>query len=285
MNTRGDNAPQPTLTQKTNLSLNPGGAWASKEGKPNPMKRILLLGALALTWGCSSLSTITSLNYQEVVPGVFSHYDSESKLQYLVANDQDNLTLGLRTTDRFTIMKMIRGGMKVYLDTTGEKSEHYALEFPLPTKLGDARPRRGSGEAPNLSKMLAQVAPQAILRINGVETVLDLSRDDNPVAVGIFAPGDMELVYELTIPLSELSTSGPAGLKNLAIGIETGAIEMPNRGQRPGSEGMGPGGGMRGSGQRPSGGMGGPGGGPGAGQNMANITTPIKLWFGVELAK
>jgi hypothetical protein len=60
------------------------------------------------------------------------HYDSGTKLQYTFSNDRQNMYICIRATDERTQQKILRGGMQVWLDTTGRGKERIGLSFPLP---------------------------------------------------------------------------------------------------------------------------------------------------------
>ena len=48
-------------------------------------------------------------------------YDSESKLQYSISNDLQNLYISVKATEDFTQFKLIRAGMQINIGGIGKK--------------------------------------------------------------------------------------------------------------------------------------------------------------------
>ena len=63
------------------------------------------------------------------------YYDEDSKLNYSFSNDDTNLYIGIRAVDIQTQLKMIKGGMNVWIDLAGKKSEVVGIRYPLNEKL------------------------------------------------------------------------------------------------------------------------------------------------------
>jgi hypothetical protein len=60
------------------------------------------------------------------------HYDSSTKLQYTFSNDKQNMYICIRATDESTQKKILRGGMVVWIDTSGRGKERTSISYPLP---------------------------------------------------------------------------------------------------------------------------------------------------------
>ncbi|HEV7229755.1 MAG TPA: hypothetical protein VGO45_00420 [Bacteroidia bacterium] len=60
------------------------------------------------------------------------YYDSGSKLQYTFSNDLKNMYICVRATNEESQQKILRGGMQIWIDTTGKAKERSGLLFPLP---------------------------------------------------------------------------------------------------------------------------------------------------------
>jgi hypothetical protein len=60
------------------------------------------------------------------------HYDSSTKLQYTFSNDKHNMYICIRATDESTQKKILRGGMVVWIDTSGKGKERTGISYPLP---------------------------------------------------------------------------------------------------------------------------------------------------------
>jgi len=70
-------------------------------------------------------------------------YDSETKLLFAISNDSANIYLCFEAKDNMTQMKIMRGGMRVELDTKGRNGKSASINFPLPPK---EREEMGEGD-------------------------------------------------------------------------------------------------------------------------------------------
>ncbi len=68
------------------------------------------------------------------------YFDEESKLQYAVSNDFQNIYFCFRATQQETQVKLLRGGMQLWIDTTGQNQHNVGLMFPLSMALRKANP-------------------------------------------------------------------------------------------------------------------------------------------------
>src|SRR5689334_19575009 len=50
-------------------------------------------------------------------PSPYPFYDSKAKIGYAVSNDKDNLYISMQTGDQMTVMKILRNGLTVWIDT------------------------------------------------------------------------------------------------------------------------------------------------------------------------
>jgi hypothetical protein len=60
------------------------------------------------------------------------YYDPSSKLQYTFSNDLKNMYICVRATNEESQQKILRGGMQIWIDTTGKAKERSGILFPLP---------------------------------------------------------------------------------------------------------------------------------------------------------
>ena len=58
-------------------------------------------------------------------------YDDGTKLNYSVTNDLNNLYICIRATNSETQLKIMRAGMKIWIDTTGNKKHDIGIFFPI----------------------------------------------------------------------------------------------------------------------------------------------------------
>src|SRR5271156_4619244 len=60
-------------------------------------------------------------------------YDDETKLNYTVTNDADNLYICMRASDSHVQMKIMEAGMQVWIDTAGKNQHSIGIFYPLST--------------------------------------------------------------------------------------------------------------------------------------------------------
>ena len=213
-----------------------------------------------------------------------------------IMNDESNLYLTLSSSDRNTIMQVMRLGFTVWFDPKGGKKEVFGIKYPVGMAgvgmrtIGDRG--RSRDQMPDLHEEIQSLKESQIwAEILGPEKD-DIARipvmDSSGIQVGIGYSAYGHLVYELTIPLERTSDS-PHAIDTspgatIGIGFETGKIDFAAmRRSRGGNSGMP--GGMPGGRGRPGGMRGGgrPGGMRGGGMRGA-MPEPFKYWARVTLA-
>jgi hypothetical protein len=60
------------------------------------------------------------------------YYEASSKLQYTFSNDKRNMYICIRVTDEVTQTKILKGGLQLWLDTTGKNKQHIGILYPMP---------------------------------------------------------------------------------------------------------------------------------------------------------
>ena len=65
-------------------------------------------------------------------PSPYPEYDDKAQLGYAVSNDKENLYITVETGDPATQLKILREGLTVWIDKTGNKEEVTAINFPIP---------------------------------------------------------------------------------------------------------------------------------------------------------
>jgi len=71
-------------------------------------------------------------------PSPYPEYDEKSKLGFAISNDKDNLYITVETGDLATQLKILRNGLTVWIDKTGERNQLTAINYPIPQN-GDER--------------------------------------------------------------------------------------------------------------------------------------------------
>ncbi len=102
---------------------------------------ILFMSILAI--GCSP-KTYDSLEWQGTDVGIdgiindwsnpLRFYDYKSKINYSISNDQKNIFLCIKISDRPTQMKILRAGMEFKIDTLGKNGFPISFMYPLPNQ-------------------------------------------------------------------------------------------------------------------------------------------------------
>tara|TARA_R110002050_G_scaffold141251_2_gene266313 strand:+ start:21477 stop:22238 length:762 start_codon:yes stop_codon:yes gene_type:complete len=247
---------------------------------------IVLLLILSLS-GCTNLQTVTSIEKSKEISSNYKYYDSDSQIRYQVSNNEDFLFLTLNTSNRASIMKIIRTGLTIYFDTNGKKTKETYIQYPVRklSNLENVKSNQDPRNKPhkmNLSNMISGVPLLANYYIDETEHSIQLTNDTSGLTASLTEENGA-LTYRIKIPFSKITTHGANSLTNFVVGIESGAFKSPS--QRPsqnsgGPSGQGGGGGGRGGAGRPGGP--GNGGAPGGGQST-EMTEPIKFWFKVSL--
>lgn len=229
-------------------------------------------------------------------PSPYPEYDDKAMLGYVVSNDKENLYITVETGDPATQLKILREGLTVWIDKTGEKEEVTAINFPLPTHAGGNRQKDMSpptharwnpeeGNNPDKKRLQLEERVKAALGnardyslqgFKGCNLQFPIMEKDTCGIVTRIALDEFnELVWEAVIPFktfyykAEISKADQG--KVISICFETNGAKRPS-GQGGGNAG---GGGVRpsvGMGRHTGGGINHTGGGAG---NQGNLMEPL----------
>lgn len=225
---------------------------------------VIILSVLIIT-GCSSSkntqqsATAESAHWQKdslVIDGSDSgwarpltYYDDKQGLSYSVSNDDRNLYITASTQNDATIIRILRGGMTLYINSHGTKDEYGAAGISFPT--GNERLKNDNllNNRPGLEQdkniALRGVEDYSLFgfrTIRAPETFAYGQPNAEGVEVAISMSSSKELIYEAKIPLNSFLTRAAMvnlNRKNFAVGfvLET----MP---AQPGNGGVSVGGGV-----------------------------------------
>ncbi|HWY38756.1 MAG TPA: hypothetical protein VNY73_09370 [Bacteroidia bacterium] len=252
-----------------------------------PRYPILLL--LLVIFGCSP-AVITRLNWQSapvVADGRLTEwqaplrfYDPDTKLNYVVSNDKENLYVCIRAADEQSQMKIIRGGMQVWIDTTGKKKKQVGISFPLSAKMrtndGEESPSEFKrSEKPNMERLHKKITDEANeMLLTGFKQPLNgytARQNTSGLKLSINWDTNNIMIYEAIIPFSTFykpTLTNADSLKTFGFSIVVNGLAAPERKDDGGSGGANMGGGGMGGGGGMSGNRGGMGGGMGGGRGM-----------------
>lgn len=208
-------------------------------------------------------------------------FDNTTKCIYAIANDTAALYITIRAADRAQQMKIVQGGMEIWVDDKAKKRKTTGVKFPIGGGAMSMPAGRTSENRQNgidmrqlmKLKMLTMELTGFKEGINGshnvysnlqVKPVIDWDEREN-------------MVYELVIPFAVLDETVSANFTNISVGIFIKGLKMEK-----GFDGMpagGPPGGGRPGGMRPGG-----GGMPDQGQ-MENMSKDDFFWTKYTIAK
>ena len=177
----------------------------------------------------------------------------EENVSYSISNDQQSLYILLSTASRQEQQKMILGGMSVWVNTKGEKSNGDAVGIGYPLDehsdpdrklMEEAQPQRYQ----NKPAALEDKKTYSLYGFSKDSGILNYTYADNNSA-GVVMRMDYsnngELIYEAAIPLQALypghDPSTPYPTHDLAVGIFIEPLPSNARVPREGGGGAGPG--------------------------------------------
>jgi hypothetical protein len=180
-------------------------------------------------------------------------YDNSTKCIYTVANDNTALYILIKATDRFQQIKMIQGGMQIWIDDKVKKNKSLGVKFPvgggdlaMPTDRTGGQDPKEMRQQMKLKLLRMELTgfkegfngPQSIYSTVQVKPVIDWDDKEN-------------MIYELAIPFAALEESVRTDLNNISIGVFINGLKMEQApgGEMPGGSRVGgrPGGGPPGS--------------------------------------
>lgn len=196
------------------------------------------------------------------------YYNTEKKINYSLANDQENLYMAIKVTDRLDQMKILRAGITFSIDTKGKKKETFSLTFPL--NVGGNQPVAPMEKADNgdvTQEDRDELMHERITTLRGIKVAGFKDIEDDMITTSntygiktaINYDDNGNLIYEAAIPLKFFHADDVA--KNeWAFNFKINGIQRPAA-KPDDDQGQGSGGGRGGRGG--GGGFGGGGGGRG----------------------
>ncbi len=238
--------------------------------------RVLFISvSLCLCISCSSTKKVTEqvrLNTWQVFPIIadgdakdwsFIDHNMQARIpvQCSFANDKERLYVLLKTSDQATILKMMTGGMQLWIDVSGKKQKSSGIVFPM----GSIGPsavlhdhehlnRPDAREYDRLLELVSSAREYALQGFPGCAGAYLLKQSNKCGIVVRIATNNHQLVWEASIPFSSFLrdslTKNDLG-KKLRVGFEINRV--PGDIGRPGRIGeSGNGVGGRGAGMEPT---------------------------------
>jgi hypothetical protein len=206
-------------------------------------------------------------------PSPYPYYDDKAKIGYAVTNDKDNLYITMQTGDRMTVMKILRTGLNVWIDTGGKKSMTMGINYPMENpetpmhlskqKLEDQQPME-KPDADQLHKRILESANSLAFTGFSACNGSFLVRQNNNCGIQVRIGFDEynTLIWEATVPFKALygkdQLTAADAKKPISVGFAIKGMKRPST-DGQGQGGNGGGGGMHSGGGGMGGGMGGGG--------------------------
>ncbi len=263
-------------------------------------RAIALWMILMATMACTKLPMVNSPMEKEGISLVQNaHYDSESKIRYMVSNDNTHVYLRFDTDNYATIMRVRKFGAIVHFDTEGKKKGTTWLKYPVYDQ--DEGPKMpikddemiGGGM---LQRNLFPPSTTAHWHVGEELRAIDLAVNAENIVYKVGMDSTEVLVYMVGVPFKMLGAERPEDLPNLNMMLE---IPSPTADKPSGSDMSSSGvpggnmaGGMPGSNGNLNGNMpgtnatmGGIGSTPMPGPRSTNSgPTAVRIWMQVNLS-
>lgn len=195
-----------------------------------------LFVGLVLLSACGKLTLVNSPREKEGISLVENaHYDAESKIRYMVSNDNTHVYLRFDTDNFATIMRVRKLGAIVRFDTNGKKKGTHSLKYPVynadELPMGPIQDASGMPGAP-LRVDLFPPTTTAIWTEGEVSRNVDLGMTEEGFVCKVGLDDKDVLLYEVGIPLKLLGGSRPEDFANMTMALE---IPTPDTGPKTSS--------------------------------------------------
>ncbi|RQO79377.1 hypothetical protein DBR40_03190 [Pedobacter sp. KBW01] len=226
--------------------------------------------------------------------------NKRTNLDYVLANDEKNLYLVIKSKEQASISKIMLGGISFIINTDGRKKDKdaYSITYPLVKRAGRGAQgfganRGGFGGGQNRSEQttaqrdsialalhktqLETVKEIKVLGFKAIQdTLISIYNEYSIKTVAVFDDAGV-YTYELSVPLAQLGLKS-SDAKEIAFQIKLNGLIAGSFGGRNGG---GNGGGFGGGGNR-----GGSGARTGGGStNFQDLMLPTDFWDKYTLAK
>jgi len=184
------------------------------------------------------------------------YLNPDAKIRYAVVNDSNNLYLCLKVFDDNQQIKLLRGGMEVWIDPAGKKTEVCGIRYPLSTTLNPGSKMGERSGDPNGIKQLKllfllQAKDMELTGFkDGINGLLSNVTNRTGVQTVIKLDSTNILIYEAKIPLSDfksdLTKAEPLSVGFIIKGLEQPKMQEGENSHESGMENHEGGGGMGG---------------------------------------
>ncbi|GAL76518.1 hypothetical protein JCM19275_1262 [Nonlabens ulvanivorans] len=214
---------------------------------------------------------------------------TDHHINYTIDQDSNYIFLNISTTHKETTLSILRHGLTVYFDETGDKERNVFVRYPYhntpqrPNR--SSRPQTNTDETPSIDyqEIIANIPGEAEYAFYGDQQEFHKDLNAFDISLGYQMTGEEQdtLEYSIKIPKNRITQDDKLDLSKLTIGIFTNMPEKNKDRESPSDTGVS----MRGGNQR-GGGRGGSGGGRGnRGERPSSQKEPTRIdyWFNAGL--
>ena len=198
------------------------------------MKKFLPIIALFLfTQSCKvestkgqwkSQSSEQTCNDSCIFKSPLQFYDSNAKLQYSIANDNENMYIYIKATEKIAQIKILRTGILLKIDSSGKQKNTTSILYPIPNaKKGNTIPVNSPS---NWDTFVSRFSyDHAYMKIKGFSQISDdeiLTTNQFGISVSISWDEQEVLRYKAVVPFSQIFNVSPLKIdtnKVLSVGI------------------------------------------------------------------
>ncbi len=158
--------------------------------------------------------------------------DPDSRIRYAVVNDSNNLYLCLKVFDDYQQMKLLRGGLEVWVDPAGKKHEVCGIRFPLSTTLNPGNKTGWNPGDPSWIKKikLLYLLQAKDMELTGFKEGINGLRSNVTNNTGVQNVLKLDstniLIYEVKIPFTNFKTDVAKAIP-LSVGFIIKGLERP----------------------------------------------------------
>jgi hypothetical protein len=163
-------------------------------------------------------------------------FDERSGLRYGISNDKEYLYVRIEALSRPSVLKIIQSGFYIYIDTLGKRDKTIWFNYPIGhtdqvfnAKLFREGAKENAAEVGKieLESQIQDVGKSALFVTNEIEEVVDNDLE-NGFAFHLKSGEYGSLIYYAAIRWDKITDGGYDALKNINIGIVSGAFKKPN---------------------------------------------------------
>ncbi len=169
-------------------------------------------------------------------PAVRFHPEEDSTIEYAADNDDKNLYIAMTIPDFGTQVKIMRNGMKLFIDLKGKKKEGRGIEFPIKGEVTAGLTSNEGAAGTQPQEKIDRKTQRNILSLS----IVALKLFGFPGAgdeQGLVMPGSVNIAFrwdesdamhiEYGIPLNLLEESSSLNKKDISLGWKINGTDRP----------------------------------------------------------